>query len=253
MPTDKESRDGLLHAMTSPETIGGLIDLDLSALRLAMKSLLGRNQEADEKLRRELDNLYKDAQQATYEPGSFDEADQDGCWLNLLHDGSYQSAAHSMAAAAMLAPFVETLFVRIFGYIRDQGLCDSPPAQKASWDPRKNKNGLFVGIEDLAKLTNLSLPGDCHQTLDALIYYRNKMFHNGLEWEKTECNKFQKRIQERKWPEDWFIDMNLRQDSRMFCMRAEFIARCFDTMDKVIDGFGEFVRNRCQHFRKSSG
>ena len=243
MLTDKEFDDGLLRAMTSPETIGGLIGLDLTALRLAMKSLLGRNQEADEKLRLELDNLYKDAQQATYEPGSFEEADQDSGWLNLLHDGSYQSAAHSMAAAAMLAPFVEALFVRIFRYI-GQGLCDRPAQKEETfWNPKEKKGGLLRGIKELAKFTDFPLPGDCHQTLEALICYRNMMFHNGLEWPETECKDFEEKMQEKKWPEGWFIEMHLSQDSRMFCMQDEFIVRCFDTIDKVIDGFGEFVRS----------
>ena len=245
MLTDKELsefNDGLLRTMTSPENIGELIGLDLTALRLAMKSLLGRNQEADEKLDLELDNLYKDAQQATYEPGSFEEADQDSGWLNLLHDGSYQSAAHSMAAAAMLAPFVEALFIRIFRYIGAQGLYDRPTQkEKTFWNPKNKKGGVFCGIKELAKLTDLPLPDDCHHTLKALIDYRNAMFHNGLEWPETECKDFKEKMQE--WPAGWFIEMYLRQDSRMFCMQAEFIARCFDTIDKVIDGFGEKVRS----------
>ena len=231
-----------------------------------MKSMLSRNQEADEKILGEIDNVFKEARQATHEPGSYEDAHVDDYWLDLVHNGAYQSAAHNLAAAAMLAPFVETLFVRIFRYIGDetqptpQADCGEKRRQASEeqfWDPhwffqpKKARIDLPDGIKQLADYTGLKrfLPDDYDQTLGALFCYRNKIFHNGLEWPKEECEKFKKTVQENKW-QDWFIEDNLSQDSQTFTMQAEFIDHCLTTIDGVIDGFGEYVRNSEEHSQK---
>ncbi len=212
MPSNEELLAALLRVSTSPEMIGYRIGLDLSAQLLAMESLLGRNQEADEKLRLKINNLYKRAQQATYEPGSFEEANQDGGWLNLQDVGSYQSAAHSMAAVAMLAPFAEMLFVRIFQNIREKQLapqadCDEKRRQASEeqfWDPhwffqpkKRPRKDLPEGTKQLADYSGLAefLPGDYYKTVKALLCYRNAMFHNGLEWPEEGFKKFQETMQ----------------------------------------------------------
>ncbi len=198
IPSDKEFTDGMYRMMTSPENIGlfelgldGLFEqgLDLGAQLLAIKNLIRRNQEAAEGLDLEVDSLQKEVQQATYEPGSWEEAVQDGAWINRLHDGNYQSAAHSMAATAMLAPFVEVLFVRIFERIQDYLLQTASNDERIQikqqlWNPKNHKKGLSSGISCLADRTGLAefLPDDYHKTVGALTCYRNAMFHNGFGW-----------------------------------------------------------------------
>ena len=141
------------------------------------------------------------------------------------------------------------LFCRIFRYIRDRRLCALPAQEKDEtfWNPKRG--GLLAGIKRLADLKRF-LPIDYHQTLGALICYRNAMFHNGLEWREEECTEFQTKMQQNEWQVGWFIEMNLCQDSRMFSMQPEFIEHCLDTIDKVIYGFWEFVRNRQEHSKK---
>ena len=251
MPNNKEFIDGLHRFMARPETIGFQLGIDLQAHPLAIKNHLRRNQHADEKLKWEIKSLIKQAEQATN-----DYPDEDDRWINRLHDEAFQSAAHSMAAVGMLAPFVEALFARIFGCIRDKRLCDLPAQENEETYWNWKRGGLCVGLKRLADSTGLAgfLPDDYHKTVGALIRYRNVMFHNGFEWPKKECKEFQEAM--KKWPEGWFesasqngffksgVEENLHPDTRRFDMQDDFIEHCLDTIDKVIDGFGKFLRNR---------
>lgn len=114
----------------------------------------------------------------------------------------YQGAAHSMAALGMIAPLFESMFYHAFQGIRKWHYRDarhSGGSRKGAitdveqlWDcrllhnsaTRKLEKKLVLGIYQLAEAVGLTpyLPNDLHITLGALFSYRNKMFHNGLEW-----------------------------------------------------------------------
>ena len=254
MPYDVASLEaGLFNFDNTPETIGPVLGLDLAAQLRAIKNLIRRNQEAIKELDLEIDSLQKEAQQATYEPGSleetiWEETIQDGPWINRMHDGDYQSAAHSMAAAAMLAPFVEILFVRIFKHIGDEYAPQADSNDKRSqasrerfWDPHlvftrkgQNKNPP-KGIKQLADYTGLAefLPDDYHKIVEVLFRYRNKMFHLGLEWPDEGERDSQ-------WPEAWFTKVDHYSNSPMVIMNDEFIEHCLKTIDGVVAGLCKF-------------
>ena len=253
----KEFRDGLLRAMTTPENIGSELGLDLVAQLLAIKNLIRHCKKAEEEWLLEVEKLQKEAQQATYEPGSWEEANQDGAWINHLCDGRYQCAAHSMAATAMLAPFVEMLFVRIFQCIQETGSSsqsDSNHDERCRdngkyWNPSyyfppkkaKPSRDLAQGIPQLAVSTGLVkfLPDEYHETVKALFWYRNQMFHNGFEWPKDKC-KFLSSEEASKWPETWFTMVDYYSDSPMVIMNDKLIEDCLDTIDGVVAGFCKF-------------
>lgn len=250
MPNKKKFRDGLLHS----GNIGfHELGIDLQAHLLAIKNLLHRNRKIDEELKLEIDSLIKQAEQAT---NDYDPPHEDDRLVFRLHDEAFQSAAHSMAAVGMLAPFVEMLFVRIFASIRDQKLHDPPPKMEF-WDPTRkdeHRGGISKGIKTLAVYSGFAdfLPNDYHRTVEALFCYRNAMFHNGFEWPNKKREKFQKACL--AWPDGWFerasrdgfftngVEADLHPDTRRFDMQAKFIEHCLDTIDKVIDGFIKFVK-----------
>ena len=260
MPSDEDDKllAGLLRFFSSPEGVGVQLNRDLQTQLFTIKNLLRHLQKAEEESRLEFEREWNAAEQATYEPGSWEESMKDGGWSNVLHESGYQSAAHSMVAAAMFAPFVEMLFVRIFRRIQDEqetgprAALDekrSQASEKIFWNPHwyfptkePPREDLAAGIKQLADCTGLAkhLPNDYHKTVEALILYRNKMFHNGLEWPKVECKKFQEMMKSKKWPKTWFILANLTADSQMFTMETQFVEHCFHIIEKVVKGFGEF-------------
>ena len=222
------------------------LGINLKAHLLAIKNLLQRNRKSDEELKREIESLIEQAEQQ----------DEDDRWVWRAQDEAFQAAAHSMAAVGMLAPFVEMLFVRIFESIRNRKLHDPEPQSKEKkfWNPKQKKGGVSNGIKTLAEYSGLAefLPDDYHKTVDALFCYRNAMFHNGFEWPEEECEKFQKASL--VWPQGWFesasrdgffksgVEADLHPDTRRFDMQAKFIEHCLNTIDKVIEGFLEFVK-----------
>ncbi len=140
--------------------------LDVEAQLLAIKSLIRRNQQADEDLNQKIRNLRKQDQKRT------------GLWVDDVYQSFFQDVAHSMAAIGMLAPFIEALFTVILPCL---------PKEK-----EKNKQGVVKAITYLSKSRGLAqfFPEDYEKTLDALFLYRNKMFHNGFIWPENERDKF---------------------------------------------------------------
>ena len=166
-------REGLCHGLTNRDWAHiELQVLDVEAQLLAIKSLICRNQQADEDLNQKIRNHRKQDQKRT------------GLWADDVDQSFFQKAAHSMAATGMLAPFIETLFTAILPCL---------PKEKG-----KNNQGIVKAITYLSKLRGLAqfFPEDYEKTLDALFLYRNKMFHNGFIWPENERNKFQKTIKE---------------------------------------------------------
>ena len=228
--------EGLLrHALTNRDWAHiELRVLDVDAQLLAIKSLIRRNQRADEELEQEIKDLYEQARRTTEVRNS---PYQDDRWVDETYQSFFQDAAHSMAAVGMLAPFIESLFTAIFPRL---------PKER-----KKNKHeGIAKVIPQLAESNGLSqfFPDDYNKVLDALYLYRNKMFHNAFMWPKDKRNKFQKTIKKRGWPQNWFKEIPYK-DSRkstetpwIFCMSVEFIEYCLLTVEKILDGYGKWVR-----------
>ena len=184
--------------------LGLSMGIDLEAQLVAIRTLLGRHAQAHEESVQQVDNLLKEARQNA---NTLEYPDTDERWLGRMHDGAFMSAAHSMAAVAMLAPFLEMLFKKIFEHVQaelgstwrpDSTDCRSQAKDDVFWDPsqfvtanNKMAGGMTKGIEQLANSVSLTawLPGDYAKALDALFRYRNAMFHNGFEWPDEELSR----------------------------------------------------------------
>jgi hypothetical protein len=96
---------------------------------------------------------------------------------------------------------------------------------------------------ELAAATELTLPDGLESLLEALFSYRNKMFHCGFEWPKNECLRFAKRIEEKNW-EGWFDRSEHGEEPWIFYMSDDFIKSCLEMIDKVLDAFGRYCKER---------
>jgi len=170
-----------------------------------------------------------------------------------------------MASLGMIAPLYESMFFEAFQTIRTKffALDFIPQGHRRSvmtdpndfWDchrvsaPGKDKPRLALvpGIYELADVVDLTqyLSGDLRKMLEALFGYRNKMFHNGFEWPKNECQEFAKRIQQEKW-QAWFSTSTRGPDKEPWIvyMTDEFIDHCLDMVERLLNSFGSYNKKR---------
>ena len=246
---------------TQREVLRGI---DLEMQLLAIKSLLSRNQQAEDDLKREIDDLHKQFQQEVQAVRAGQEAQDSGDyrWQDRLYEAFFEDTANGMAAVGMLAPFVEALFVAVFQRFKEEGTTEPSPedprrqaTERYFWDPHwvvhkqgKPEKDLVKGISQLAGSIGLErfLPEDYGKTLQALFLYRNKMFHCGLEWPEKERINF--RSQKNNWPAEWFQETTKNTKNNeapwLFSMSPEFIQHCLQTIDGILDGVGAYARDR---------
>jgi hypothetical protein len=240
----------LLTEMDDWGTACGLLgDLDYEKQYVSIRSLLHRQKHADTELEKEIEEIDAFARRST---GSANERAIEDYGV-AFYSSIFQSAAHSMAAVGMLAPFIETLFKRAYQSIRDnerlRGAIDADhPRWKMNsgqqWDARKPQ--VVDGIFGLAEATGLApfMPSDLRSTLAALFLYRNKMFHQGFEWLPEERADFTERVAISGWPETWFGKAITGDQPWIFYLSDEFISHCLKMIEAVINGFGAFARAR---------
>lgn len=232
------------------------LNLDIESQLIAVRGLLARNLEAEEILSNEIRHIEEHAKKVS---GILNEQAVDD-WLDRLNHSVYVDAAHSMAAVGMLAPLVESLFFQCFQGIGRRFFPALFPNDEherwsrtyaAQWDCHfvikrgRVKRGLVEGIMQLAEATGLDkrLPSDLKATLSALFAYRNKMFHLGFEWPLEERASFEKTIADNLWPKEWFLKATSGESPWIFYFSKVFTNHCLATIDKVLDGISEFVRD----------
>jgi hypothetical protein len=222
----------------------------------AIYGLLVRNQKADEQLTAEIRAAEEHAKKLT---GIWNEHAVDEC-VDMMHDSVYQDATHSMSALGMLAPFIEGIFAQCFVGIGNKFFATgSPPSAHDRWklnapeawdvhyqyiNGRLRKSSIVESAKELAVETGLQkyLPADIWTAMTALFAYRNKMFHNGMEWPEDERKNFQSRIVADNWPSSWFSQATSGGEPWVFYMTQEFIDRCYDLANKVLDAFGRLIK-----------
>lgn len=233
-------------------------DLDYRTQVLAIEELLARQTAADGALSQRIDDLEARALSAQGE-----DADHlVDMSVDHMHFSVYQHAAHAMAAAGMLAPLFESMLVRTFACIGERPW---PPAhtdrlKRAGadhvdlWNAQVcfNQDGgmksdILCGVRQLAKMTGLAcrLPSDFHEVFEALMLYRNNMFHNGLEWPAEKRAKFQRQVEHKRW-ESWFSAATTGGEPWAFYMTETLIAHCLETFDKVMVATSHLVKEKVE-------
>jgi hypothetical protein len=236
--------------------LGDTIDLD--AQLLAIRGVLRRNAAAQARLSTEIHEIV-DSSKSARGNASWRLDDE---WVDRLHDSVYQDAAHSLAAVGMLAPLLETVFVRIFTAIGARA--DWPRASDGRlnraggdvpslWDPQvyfaedgTRKGDLIRGIRQLARETGLAaeLPADYEAIVQALFTYRNRMFHSGFEWPVADREHFDRLIEMQCWPAEWFTRSTSGGATWIVYMGEDFIRRCLDFIGELLEAAGAFARQR---------
>ena len=140
----------------------------------AVRDLLWRQEHADSQLEDRIERSGEIARKTSGEANEF----AVGHHIELLQASVFQSAAHSMAAVGMLAPLAESIFRNAFQCIGEE----LPRSDLA-------RNIIEVISSQIHGLAG-HMPMDLKPTLEALFQYRNKMFHNGLEWTPRERRAF---------------------------------------------------------------
>lgn len=234
-------------------------DADLDAQLRAIHSLLRRHAETDAALQQEIGELAKRASEASGEYGMHLE----NSWVDEMHGTVFQDAAHSASAIGMLAPFLESLFVGIFGGIRDieapgqpvtlAGTRAAHAADRDFWDPHrvfnaagKKHKDILLGILQLLETTGLMphMPSDTAQMLGAIFGYRNKMLHHGFEWPPAERTKFEATIVREGWPSDWFDRSLTNGETWIIYMSDVLIRHTLTRIDEMLGGIGAFIQSR---------
>ena len=222
----------------------------------AIKDVIRRNRQADGHLAAQIENLGAEGRSST---GEFSDQLQDRR-VNALHHSVFQSAAHSMSAVGMLAPFIESLFVSIFNELRENQQEAGQTSDHRTaimddcfWDPHfvfhrgSPRKDIVKGIEQLSVSTGLTkfLPDEYITILSALFAYRNRMFHHGFEWPMQERKKFDEAIRNNNWTE-WFEKSESGGKPWIFYMNDKFIKDCLTTADQVREGVAEFLTQNYQ-------
>jgi hypothetical protein len=231
-----------------------LPDLDYEAQLIAIRNLLRQHMLEDRLLSDDIKKIESYARQTSgmLRDHAVDE------WVDRLHESVYQDAAHSMAAVGMLAPLFESLFFCVFSEIGDKfcgsfDLSNHPRWQKGEkiewdchffWEGKTPKKSLVEGIFQLADGVGLTpfLPNNTRPALNALIKYRNKMFHCGFEWPEDERSKFAELIEHEHWPESWFRAATRDGRPWIYYMTDAYISDCVTLMENVIAAIGRFAR-----------
>ena len=230
---------------------------DWESQLIAIRVLIQRNILASEKVSNEIDD-YKNW--LTSHNGSNYWHYENEC-TDLMHMSVFHEAAASMSAIGMIAPTIERIsrcfFTNLGSLYTSRGL--PPPTNKRWTMPVKDstsrwncslrltKNGeetdFIGGFRQLAKASGLHkhISEKMMHWLDAMFYYRNRMFHDGIEWSKDNKDDFQKEIIARSW-EDYFSFSTSNNDPWIFYINKEYIAKSPDLMSEFLDSLASFCK-----------
>ncbi|MDE0624026.1 MAG: hypothetical protein OXH83_20380 [Bryobacterales bacterium] len=243
---------GVGHEAITDRDIGAaVLDPHFGSQLIAIRSVLERNQEAEEKVSVEIARI--EAEIRARGGNSWMEDQR----IDQLYSATFLDAAHSMAAVGLIVPLIESLFARAFGYLKD-AIGESYSLGRGHerwqlddrWDyryiwkrGRRRSGGIAKGIVQLAEAIDLKrhLPDDLERTLSVVFAYRDKMFHCGLEWPEKEVKDFANLVASNGWT-DCFTTADSGGDPWIFYMSREFTDHCLETVDGIIEGIGARVR-----------
>ena len=239
-----------LEAITDQDIGEAVLERNFEAQLVAIRTVLERNREAEERLLAEIERIEDDLREHRGNSWTVDQRD------SLLHSSTFLDAAHSMAAVGLIVPLVESLFDRAFRYLKDE-IEDSYSLECGHerwqlddrwdhhfvWKSGRRQRNIARGIVQLAEAIDLKkhLPDDLERTLSILFEYRDKMFHCGLEWPDKDRKDFANLIASNGWS-DCFTKAQSGGDPWIFYLSREFTYHCLDTVDEVVEGLGARVR-----------
>jgi hypothetical protein len=223
----------------------------------AIREVLRRNQNASEAVSANIDELRHEAE--TYRGPHHERVIDEH--VDALFRSSYSDAANSMAAIGMIVPMLESIYSQSFHSLGEmyanKGM--APPsharwaragAHAQRWNCQvyftataETRQDIISGIRQISAASGLAayVTADTANWIDAMLTYRNKMFHGGFEWSLAQRNQFEKQIVERHW-EDLFLAATSGGDPWIFYIRDEVISEMPKQIERILDGMGRFAK-----------
>ncbi|WP_108610455.1 hypothetical protein [Aminobacter sp. MSH1] len=231
--------------------------IDWDAQLGAIGVVLGRNQKALQAVSANIDDLRQEAE--TYRGPHHQQIVDEH--VDAMFRSSYSEAANSMAAIGMIVPMLESIYSQSFHSLGEmyatKGMEPHPHQRwvRAGTDPQRwncqvyfaqggeVRQDIISGIRQISAATDLVkfLPTDTADWIDAMLTYRNKMFHGGFEWSLAQRDQFEKQIAERQW-ERFFKSATTGDKPWIFYIRDEVIAEMPKRMEALLDGMGRFAK-----------
>jgi hypothetical protein len=175
------------------------------------------------------------------------------------YDSVYLDAAYSMAAVGQLAPLLESLMTDYFTQLGKKYSDNKFKSNRfnnvseQSWNPHyvfgkeAIREDFCDGLEQLIKDLDIEskLPKNTVKIFRALMIYRNKMFHNGLEWPEKQRKRFADFIRQEKI-EEWFSCSRISNRPWIYYMEDAFIEECLKLTKLLIENLGHIEPKICK-------
>jgi hypothetical protein len=231
--------------------------IDWEAQLEATRVLLLRNQRASAGVSANIDELRHEAQ--TYRGLHHDHIVDEH--VDAMFRSAYSEAANSMAAIGMIVPMLESTYSQSLRSLGEMYITKgmAPPAHprweragqhqhrwncqvyfdregEARWD-------IIRGIRQISAATGLAtyVSAETSNWIDAMLTYRNKMFHGGFEWSLAQRDQFLAQIAERQW-DGLFQSATTDRKPWIFYLRDEVIAEMPLQMGRILDAMGRFAK-----------
>ena len=186
--------------------------------------------------------------------------------ISIFYDAGFAELARSHAFICTIAAFLESLFSlslpKVGSGFRGTLIKDHPRVVRFAtstpsfWDPRKPKkdqSGIAVRIGDILAGAGLAsyFGSDFGRLTKAIYAYRNKMVHNGYEWDLEERLDFEAQINKEGWS-GWFATATSGSEPWFFTMTPSFCEACLSLCNRALLAFdglllGDWDRYKLQY------
>ncbi|CUX06668.1 Yma [Agrobacterium tumefaciens str. B6] len=235
-----------------------IADLDLEAQLIAIRAIIARNAAAAKDASDQIDKMAEWARQSK---GRVSDHATD-LWVDEMHASVYSDAAASMAALGMFAPLIESIFTHTFRALhRMYRSSETPFPAHERWtrlpeemidrwsaniyvDVEAARTDLPAGIKQLSHAVGLSkfITKSDFRLVNALLNYRNRMFHMGFEWPLEDRQKFEKLVNQNRW-ETFFTSSRHGNEPWIFYLTDSTVDGLPDWVDELITKIGLFARS----------
>ena len=256
-----EFRQALENLLDDRDYLFRLLDtINWDAQLDAIRVVLARNRAAADVVTSNIKELEEEARtyRGPYHEHIIDEH------VDAIVQSSYSDAAVSLSAVGMIVPMMESVFRQSFQSLGSMytGTKMSPPNhhrwQRARDHPKRwdcqlyfgeggngePKSDIISGIRQLSEAAGLLtfLEPDTMDWIEAMLTYRNRMFHGGFEWSLAERERFETLIAKQGW-EHYFKSARTNGRPWIFYLRDDIIDEMPRRMEGILDSFGRFTKN----------
>lgn len=258
MPTDPERlKLGLEDLLDDRDYLYRLVaTIDWDAQLDAIKAVLREHRRSADHVSTSIKELEEEAR--TYRGPHHEHVVDEH--VDAMWRATYSDAAISLSAVGMIVPTIETIFAQAFHALGEKYVAKNmaPPDHKRwrrakehpdRWNVQRyfgkddDRVDIISGLPQLCEATGVSthLGPDDLDWIVALLSYRNRMFHGGLEWSSQQRQMFVALIEARGW--DQYFVWSTTNDQPWICyLRDEVIDALPDRVFAILGSLGRFTR-----------